>query len=159
MDEDRELSLYLHIPFCSLKCSYCDFNSYAGLEDRVQPYVDALIAEIRRWSVPTRGRYVPTVFFGGGTPSLLPLSELERIVLALSNLYNLTPECEVSLEVNPGTVDRDYLRGLLALGVNRLSLGVQSFDDYELSALDRVHTAEEAETGLSLGPERLAFKG
>ena len=110
----------------------------------MQPYVDALIAEIRRWSVPTRDRDVPTVFFGGGTPSLLPLSELERIVLALSNLYNLTPECEVSLEVNPGTVDRDYLRGLLALGVNRLSLGVQSFNDEELSALDRVHTAEEA---------------
>lgn len=110
----------------------------------MQPYVDALIAEIRRWSVPTRGRDVPTVFFGGGTPSLLPLAELERIVLALSKLYNLTPECEVSLEVNPGTVDRDYLRGLLALGVNRLSLGVQSFNDYELSALDRVHTAEEA---------------
>ena len=144
MDNERELSLYVHIPFCSLKCSYCDFNSYAGLEDQVQPYVDALIAEIRRWSVPTQGCDVPTVFFGGGTPSLLPLSELERIVLALSNLYNLTPECEVSLEVNPGTVDRDYLRGLLALGVNRLSLGVQSFNDEELSALDRVHTAEEA---------------
>ncbi|MEE8369733.1 MAG: coproporphyrinogen-III oxidase family protein, partial [Dehalococcoidia bacterium] len=139
------LSLYLHIPFCSLKCSYCDFNSYAGLEELVRPYVDALIAEMALWSEFARGRAVATVFFGGGTPSLLPLPELERITSALGERFDLQPEAEVTLEANPGTVDRDYLRGLLALGVNRLSLGVQSFHDDELTALDRIHSVAEAE--------------
>src|SRR3989304_4558639 len=103
------LSLYLHIPFCSLKCSYCDFNSYAGLEGLVRPYVDALIAEMGLWREAVRGRRVETVFFGGGTPSLLPLPELERIVAALPDAFDpstssgqaLEPDAEVSLEANP----------------------------------------------------------
>ena len=144
MEKDERLSLYLHIPFCTLKCSYCDFNSYAGLEEMVRPYVGALILEIGLWRERTGGYKVHTVFFGGGTPSLLPLVELERITSALYQNYALTPDCEVSLEANPGTVDRDYLRGLLALGVNRLSLGVQSFHDDELAAMGRIHSAEEA---------------
>ncbi len=74
------LSLYVHIPFCTLKCSYCDFNSYAGLEELVEPYVDALIAEMGLWSDFARERHVPTVFFGGGKPSLLPIEQVERIV-------------------------------------------------------------------------------
>src|SRR5205085_527792 len=139
------LSIYLHIPFCSLKCSYCDFNSYAGLEELVQPYDDALISEIRLWGQVTNGRPVPTVFFGGGTPSLLPLAEIERIMLALQQGFNNQPDSEVSLEANPGTVDLDYLRGLRSAGVNRISFGVQSFHDDELAALDRIHTAAEAE--------------
>src|SRR2546422_6893397 len=119
------LSLYLHIPFCSLKCSYCDFNSYAGLDGLVQPYGDALISEIRLWGKVAEGRPVPTVFFGGGTPSLLPLAEIGRIMAALRDSFNLSPlprsgegpggeGPEVSLEANPGTVDLPYLRGLLA---------------------------------------------
>ena len=142
--EERRLSLYLHIPFCTLKCSYCDFNSYAGLESLVRPYVDALIQEMGLWRQATRGWQVPTVFFGGGTPSLLPIRQVERIVSAFHDNFDVTPDCEVSLEANPGTVDLDYLRGLLALGVNRLSFGVQSFHDDELVALDRIHSAEEA---------------
>lgn len=141
---DSRLSLYLHIPFCTLKCSYCDFNSYAGLEALVRPYVDALMAEISLWREKTRAYQVHTVFFGGGTPSLLPLAELERIISALHHNFQVIDGCEVSLEANPGTVDLAYLRGLLALGVNRLSLGVQSFYDDELAALDRIHSAEEA---------------
>lgn len=141
---DHRLSLYLHIPFCSLKCSYCDFNSYAGLQALVRPYVDALIAEISLWREKTRGYQVHTVFFGGGTPSLLPLAELERIMSALHDNFQVIDGCEVSLEANPGTVDLAYLRDLLALGINRLSLGVQSFHDDELAALDRIHSAEEA---------------
>lgn len=138
------LSLYVHIPFCSLKCSYCDFNSYAGLEEMVRPYVDALIAEMGLWSHFVRGRPVATVFFGGGTPSLLPIEEVERITAAIRDRFAVEPEAEVTLEANPGTVDLDYLRALLALGVNRLSLGVQSFHDDELAALDRIHSAAEA---------------
>ena len=138
------LSLYLHIPFCSLKCAYCDFNSYAGLEALVRPYDNALIAEMRLWSPAAKGRPVPTVFFGGGTPSLLPIEELERIMSALRESFALEAGAEVTLEANPGTVDLAYLRSLLALGVNRLSLGVQSFHDDELAALDRIHSAAEA---------------
>ena len=141
----QPLSLYIHIPFCALKCSYCDFNSYAGLEALVRPYVDALIAEMGLWSEFARGRPVATVFFGGGTPSLLPLPEVERVTSALRERFELQAEAEVTLEANPGTIDLDYLRGLLALGVNRLSLGVQSFHDDELAALDRIHSVTEAE--------------
>jgi len=139
------LSLYLHIPFCSLKCRYCDFNSYAGLEELVEPYVDALIAEMGLWSGFARGRPVPTVFFGGGTPSLLPIVQVERIMSALRERFALAPEAEVTLEANPGTVDLAYLRALLAAGVDRVSFGVQSFHDDELTALDRIHSAAEAE--------------
>ena len=138
------LSLYLHIPFCSLKCRYCDFNAYAGLDKLVPPYVDALIAEMGLWRQAVRGRPVPTVFFGGGTPSLLPLPELERIIAALRDSFDLDPEAELTLEANPGTVDLPYLQRLLSLGVNRLSLGVQSFHDDELAALDRIHSAQDA---------------
>ncbi len=144
MPESRPLSLYLHIPFCSLKCSYCDFNSYAGLEAMARPYVDALIAEMALWQPAARGRRIETVFLGGGTPSLLPLPEVERIMAALRDAFDLDGDAEVSLEANPGTVDLAYLRGLLSLGVNRLSLGVQSFHDDELAALDRIHSAAEA---------------
>jgi oxygen-independent coproporphyrinogen-3 oxidase len=97
------------------------------------------------WSEFARGRPVATVFFGGGTPSLLPLPEVERVTSALRERFELQAEAEVTLEANPGTVDLDYLRGLLALGVNRLSLGVQSFHDDELAALDRIHSVTEAE--------------
>src|SRR3990170_2235967 len=139
------LSLYLHVPFCSLKCAYCDFNSYAGLEELVPAYVEALVAEMGRWSHFARGRPVPTVFFGGGTPSLLPIGQVERIMRALRERFALAPEAEVTLEANPGTVDLAYLHSLLALGVNRISFGVQSFHDDELAALDRIHSAAEAE--------------
>jgi oxygen-independent coproporphyrinogen-3 oxidase len=145
MKPSGALSLYVHIPFCTLKCSYCDFNSYAELEELVQPYVDALIAEMELWSQYARGRPVPTVFFGGGTPSLLPIEKIGRILSAMRDRFALDPEAEVTLEANPGTVDLDYLRELLALGVNRLSLGVQSFHDDELANLDRIHSAAEAE--------------
>jgi len=142
--DDSALSLYLHIPFCTVKCSYCDFNSYAGLERLKRPYVDALIAEMGLWRREAAGHTVQTVFFGGGTPSLLPLGELERIIAAIRAAFDVAPGCEVSLEANPGTIDLDYFRGLLSLGVNRLSMGVQSFDDAELVALERLHSAEEA---------------
>lgn len=138
------LSLYLHIPFCTLKCRYCDFNSYAGIDQLMGPFVEALSAEIRLWGPLLRGRSVETVFFGGGTPSLLPLHHLERTMAALRSSFDIRPEAEITLEANPGTVDAAYLGGLVSLGINRISFGVQSFHDDELAALDRIHTAEEA---------------
>jgi oxygen-independent coproporphyrinogen III oxidase len=138
------LSLYIHIPFCTLKCSYCDFNSYAGIEGLMGPFAEAMCEEMRLWAPPMADRAVETIFFGGGTPSLLPLAEVERIMTAMRETFDLAPDAEISFEANPGTVDREYLRGLLTTGVNRISFGVQSFHDDELRALDRIHSAAEA---------------
>ncbi len=140
-----DVSLYLHIPFCDHKCSYCDFNSYAGLERMIPAFTDALVHELRAWAPELRGRPVPTVFFGGGTPSLLPLDALARVLQTIRDEYALQPDAEITLEANPGTIDEAYLRGLRDLGVNRLSIGVQSFDDTELRVLDRIHDAAAAE--------------
>ena len=144
MAKDAALSLYLHVPFCSLKCSYCDFNSYAKLDDLVPDFVDALCTELALWSPIVAGRPVETVFFGGGTPSLLPLPHIERIMATLRDRYALADGAEITLEANPGTADRDYFTGILAAGVNRLSLCFQSLHDDELAALDRIHSAAEA---------------
>ena len=144
MARAEPISLYLHIPFCTLKCSYCDFNSYARLEELIPPFVEALVAEIGLWGPVVAGRPVPTVFFGGGTPSLTPLPELERILKALRQSFALEADAEVTLEANPGTVDLEYLRGLVGVGVSRISFGVQSFHDDELAALERIHSAAEA---------------
>jgi oxygen-independent coproporphyrinogen-3 oxidase len=143
----KPLSVYIHVPFCTLKCSYCDFNSYAGIDDLVGPFVDALTTEIKLWSRIITERPIATVFIGGGTPSLLPLPEVERVMTAVRKGFVLDSDAEVSFEANPGTVDLGYMRGLIDTGVNRLSFGVQSFHDDELVALDRIHTAEEARQG------------
>src|SRR5579859_175276 len=140
----RPLGLYLHLPFCDHKCAYCDFNSYAGLDHLIPAYTEALVRDIALWRELAAGYEVVTVFFGGGTPSLTPLPQLERIFAAIHGSFALAADAEITLEANPGTVDQAYLRGLRGLGVNRLSLGVQSFDDGELQRLDRIHSAEQA---------------
>lgn len=133
-------SLYLHIPFCTHRCSYCDFNTYAGLENLVPAYVQALCREIELLA-ESAGKRLPvhTVFFGGGTPSLLPADELERVLQALFASFELLAGLELTLEANPGTLSRAYLRDLRSLGVNRLSLGMQSAAPEELSLLEREH--------------------
>jgi len=138
------LALYVHIPFCRAKCPYCDFNSYAGLEGLMAPYVDALITEMALWRDTIRQTRVTTVFFGGGTPSFLPLAETERIFAALRRSFRLAPHAEITVEANPGSADSARLDGLRRLGFNRLSLGVQSFQDDELGLLGRIHSAAEA---------------
>ncbi|MCH8066646.1 MAG: radical SAM family heme chaperone HemW [Chloroflexi bacterium] len=137
-------SLYLHIPFCTAKCGYCDFNSYAGQEHLIPSYSEALVQEARLWRKATTGRTVSTVFFGGGTPSLMPLEEFATIVDGLRSTFEIAPDAEFSIEANPGSLDEEYLRGLRELGVNRLSIGVQSFHDDELQSLDRIHSAGDA---------------
>lgn len=141
---DPALALYLHLPFCDHKCAYCDFNSYAGLDHLIPRYVDSLVREIALWREAAAGWTVSTVFFGGGTPSLTPLPLLQRVFDAVAASFRLATDVEVTLEANPGTVDETYLCGLRSLGVNRLSLGVQSFDDTELQRLDRIHDAAQA---------------
>ncbi len=137
------MSLYIHIPFCRLKCAYCNFNTYANLDEHYNDYVQALSAEIqamgRYWQRPA----VKTVFIGGGTPTVLSARQLERILDASHSAFNILPQAEITSEANPGTVNEAYLRDLLALGVNRLSFGAQSFDDAELKLLGRLHSAAE----------------
>jgi len=141
---EAPLSLYAHIPFCSLKCAYCDFNSYAKLEELVPQFVDALLAEIKLWAPLVPERPVETVFFGGGTPSLLPAETNARILGAIRDSYSVVDRAEVSIEANPGTVDPGYLRALVDAGFNRISFGVQSFHDTDLTFLDRIHSARDA---------------
>jgi putative oxygen-independent coproporphyrinogen III oxidase len=138
-------SLYVHIPFCTAKCTYCDFNSYAGQDSLMEPYAQAVAREARLWSSHLEGRPAETVFFGGGTPSLLPLPQMQVIVDALGDCFQISPDAEVSLEANPGTVDAAHLAGLRSLGFNRISFGVQSFHDEELRTLERIHDADEVE--------------
>ncbi len=138
------IGLYLHIPFCTAKCGYCDFNSYAGHEHLIPSYTGTLLKEASLWRATVGQRPVATVFFGGGTPSLSPVDEMRAILDGLRATFAFAPDAEVSLEANPGSLSEEYLRGLRGAGFNRLSIGVQSFDDEELVVLDRVHTAAQA---------------
>jgi len=139
------LSLYLHIPWCVRKCPYCDFNSHAAPDALPEDaYVDALIADLESALPSIWGRKVNTVFVGGGTPSLFSAASIERLLSSIRARVPLLPDAEVTLEANPGTFEREKFAGFFAAGVNRLSLGVQSFDDRFLRALGRVHGADEA---------------
>ena len=139
------LSLYIHVPWCVRKCPYCDFNSHAApAELPERPYVDALVADLESALPSIWGRKVGTVFIGGGTPSLLSAAEIDRLLSAVRARIPLQPDAEITLEANPGTFEREKFAGYFAAGVNRLSLGIQSFDDVFLRALGRVHDADEA---------------
>lgn len=134
------ISLYLHIPFCRHRCSYCDFNTYAGLESLIESYVRALCKEARILAEKAGRRlWVHTVFFGGGTPSLLSVELLQQILDTLATCYELSQDVEISLEANPEGLSQVYLRELKSSGVNRLSLGMQSADPEELRLLEREH--------------------
>lgn len=135
-----QYSIYIHIPFCTHRCGYCDFNTYAGLQSLIPDYVNALCREIEFTISQLDTRLsVHTIFLGGGTPSLLSASELSKILIALNNSFKLQPEAEITLEANPGTLSRDYLQDLINLGFNRLSIGMQSSHPEELRLLERQH--------------------
>lgn len=148
------LSLYVHIPWCVQKCPYCDFNSHeaeGGIPERA--YVDALIADLQSALPLIWGRPVQTVFFGGGTPSLLSPAAIDELMAAFRALAMLTPDAEITLEANPGTVEAEKFAGLRAAGINRLSLGIQSFNDEHLKALGRIHGSAEARRAAQLAGE------
>jgi oxygen-independent coproporphyrinogen-3 oxidase len=139
------LSLYIHIPWCVRKCPYCDFNSHelrAALPE--SEYVDALIADLEQALPRIWGRAVYTVFFGGGTPSLLSPQAVEAVMQAVRARVRLDAAAEITLEANPGTADAGNFEGYRAAGVNRLSIGVQSFEDGNLKALGRIHDGAQA---------------
>jgi oxygen-independent coproporphyrinogen-3 oxidase len=147
------MGLYLHSPFCQAKCLYCDFNSYAGLEYLYVPYLDAMIQEVR-WLARRFVPSVPTLFLGGGTPTVLPIELLRRLLAACFEVFAVEDGAEITSEANPGTLSPDYLQALRRLGINRLSLGAQSFDPAELTMLGRIHTVEQV--ALTVGRARAA---
>jgi oxygen-independent coproporphyrinogen-3 oxidase len=139
------LALYVHVPWCLKKCPYCDFNSHELTgEPEAGRYVAALIADLELALPSVWGRRLSSVFIGGGTPSVLPAEAIDDLLAGIRARLPLAPEAEVTLEANPGTFERERFAGFRAAGVNRLSLGIQSFDDAKLAALGRVHGADEA---------------
>jgi oxygen-independent coproporphyrinogen-3 oxidase len=144
VNNTEQISLYFHIPFCTHRCAYCDFNTYAGQEDSIPAYVDALHKEIQFVGRSTPANHqVHTVFFGGGTPSLLTANQLNLILSSILTSFNLAKETEISLEANPGTYSREFFKDIKTLGFNRISLGVQSAIPNELRMLERIHDYED----------------
>jgi len=143
----QHVALYVHVPFCQARCAYCDFSTYAGLERLIPAYVAALCREIKHAGQQWGHLAVPTIYFGGGTPSLLPSELLSTLFDTLRFTFHVSDDAEITLEANPGTVTMERLHRLRTLGLNRLSLGVQSAHDDELHLLGRIHTwAQAAET-------------
>lgn len=148
------LSLYIHIPWCVRKCPYCDFNSHEGRDDiPEQAYVDALLRDLESALPLVWGRKVYSIFIGGGTPSLLSGAALTRLLTEVRMRLPLAHEAEVTLEANPGTVEADKFAAFRDAGVNRLSLGIQSFNDAHLQALGRIHTADEARGAIEIAQQ------
>ena len=141
---EEGISLYIHIPFCKTKCPYCDFNTYQGIEQLIEPYVEALALEIQLWGRTLDHPRLNTLFFGGGTPSYIPMESIDRLLSTTADAFEFAPAVEITLEANPGDLNAPALARLLEIGVNRLSIGVQSLDDSLLCLLGRRHTAEEA---------------
>lgn len=141
--------LYIHIPFCLSKCAYCDFNSYADKWQFVSEYVSAVLKEAEKF----KGQVVDTVYIGGGTPTALPEKELCRLLSGITELFDIKKNSEFTVEMNPETADKGYLSRLRNLGVNRISMGAQSFDNGLLKTLGRVHTAEKTVEAVKLVKE------
>lgn len=137
-------SLYIHIPFCQTKCHYCSFSSFAGQSELYYPYMDALKDELTALSKNRPRTVLDTVFIGGGTPTCVPADLMSNVLDHLLQYFECRKNIEFSVEANPGTVDKAYLNMLLEAGVNRISFGVQSFDDKELRVLGRVHNKDVA---------------
>ena len=138
------IGLYLHVPFCETKCPYCDFNTYSGIEDQIPGYVRAVENELRGWGNLLSRPPVRTIFLGGGTPSYLPADDIESILITIRQSYEVDDAAEITMECNPGDVTPERAASWIASGINRISMGAQSFDDGLLKLLGRRHTAVEA---------------
>lgn len=149
------LSLYVHIPWCVRKCPYCDFNSHearGGMPE--EAYVDALVRDLEQALPAIWGRRVYSIFFGGGTPSLFSARSIDALLSAFRARLVLAPECEITMEANPGTFEADKFRDFRSAGVNRLSVGIQSFDAAHLESLGRIHDDNEARRAVDIALER-----
>ena len=142
-----DMGLYVHIPFCKQKCMYCDFPAYQNLQDYYETYVYALVQEIDLWvseHPESKERSIDTIYFGGGTPTELSIQQLQMIVDKIKSTFTIDENCHMTIESNPGEVDLQYLTKLVKLGFNRISFGVQTFDDKALTMLHRGHDGEKA---------------
>ena len=154
ISSDPGFGVYVHWPFCKAKCPYCDFNSHVRHEGvDAMSFADALVTELKWLALETSGRKVSSIFFGGGTPSLMPPAAVGHVLDTIAQLWPAAPDIEVTLEANPTSVEAQNFAGYRAAGVNRVSVGVQALIDDDLRALGRQHTAEEA-----LAAFRLAAK-
>jgi oxygen-independent coproporphyrinogen-3 oxidase len=152
------LALYIHFPWCEKKCPYCDFNSHqikdpasnslGGFDE--QRYIHALITDLETELPNTWGRQVHSIFIGGGTPSLLSAAGMDQLLCAVRARINLEPDAEITMEANPGSVEADKLVGFAKAGINRVSLGIQSFQDEQLKALGRIHNGAEAKRAVQI---------
>ena len=141
---DKSLGIYIHVPFCLKKCNYCDFCSFpTASEDTRELYTDELIRRIRAFAPRAAERTVDTVYFGGGTPSLLSAKQISRLLCTLRESFTLSPDAEITLECNPATANEEFFRDVRRAGINRLSIGMQSAVDAELSLLGRAHSLSD----------------
>ncbi|MGB1801137.1 MAG: radical SAM family heme chaperone HemW [Gammaproteobacteria bacterium] len=152
LNENPPLSLYVHLPWCVKKCPYCDFNSHevTATDDEEQTYVAALISDLETELPRIWGRTISSVFIGGGTPSLFSAESIEHLMSALRARLNIHPDIEVTMEANPGTAEAENFKSYREAGVNRLSIGVQSFNDQYLKSLGRIHNSKEALNAIDL---------
>jgi len=142
-----DMGLYVHIPFCKQKCMYCDFPAYQNLQDYYETYIYALVQEIDLWiseHPESKERPIDTIYFGGGTPTELSIQQIKMILDKIKSTFTITDDCHMTIESNPGEVDLRYLTKLVQLGFNRISFGVQTFDDKALAMLHRSHNGEKA---------------
>ena len=142
-----DMGLYVHIPFCKQKCMYCDFPAYQNLQDYYETYVYALVQEMDLWvseHPESKAKPIDTIYFGGGTPTELSIQQLQMIVDKIKSTFTINENCHMTIESNPGEVDLQYLTKLVKLGFNRISFGVQTFDDKALTMLHRSHDGEKA---------------
>ena len=147
----RDMGLYVHIPFCKQKCMYCDFPAYQNLQDYYETYVYALVQEIDLWVFEhpeSTSKAIDTIYFGGGTPTELSIQQLQMILDKIKNTFTITDDCHMTIESNPGEVNLHYLTKLVKLGFNRISFGVQTFDDKVLTMLHRSHNGEQAKQAI-----------
>lgn len=142
--------IYIHIPFCETRCHYCNFATGGYESELARRYVAAVRAEISQAEVNNGMRQVDSIYFGGGTPTTLTVEQLGRIIELCRTTFDVSPNTEITSEANPGTISQEFLEGLRATGVNRLSFGVQSFDDGELQMIGRSHSSEEAREAVRL---------
>ena len=161
MSDDPGFAVYIHWPFCAAKCPYCDFNSHVrhgGVD--VERYEKALLAELAHMAVMQPGQPVRSIFFGGGTPSLMPVSLVGNLIEATGKHWAFEPDIEITLEANPSSVEAERFAGYRAAGVNRISLGIQALNDKDLRFLGRLHTSAEARAALAIARrtfERVSF--
>lgn len=148
----KELGIYIHIPFCKQKCYYCDFISYEKKEDNIKEYIEALKKEIKQ-EANKKEYEITTIYIGGGTPSLMEASYIEEIITTIKEHYNVVATAEITIEMNPGTVDKEKLLAYQKVGINRVSIGLQSTNNQRLKQIGRIHTYEEFLTCYHLARE------